>query len=288
MTPEHIKKAQVQSDLLRETAVHEYVANQQTAEAREEFERMLESDAHLQLAVGEERTLRELLSNSHSDGLPEVGSDVVKMDNFAQLLDRIEAHEEPATTGSGIAVGAVGTFGSFDKLSDNAPTNSIAANSKQSPKIPQNLLNFNEATRKTNRKPTTGRRWTCWDYSVAASVASIALAASLLMNDQYLNEPRYTTLSSTPEEQTGQIDNQINFGALVAQQKVVRIVTTELLSAVETEQLLQKYRLRLISGNAITKSLVVSSTTAFSSEVLDQLRQEPSFKRADIVAFDQD
>lgn len=241
-------------EILRDTAVYEYVANQQSAETRRDFEQELSDDPELRTAVESEHRLRTLLTSDSGD--TKFLESQTAMGNFDALLDRIDG---------------------VNQSSDS-------------------MAKVVELHQPLEQQPSTPARsrWSCWEYSVAASIASITLASGLLFNDQQLNQPRYTALSQQPPSLAGingdgtESSAQIDFGALVKQQKVATIVTAWQFSPTEAEKLLASYDLQLISGNAITNTLVVRTEAAFDNQALRTFSQDARIESIDIVSFAQD
>ena len=181
-------KLQDKSALLREIAIIDYVADNQSAAVRRNFENAMQQDESLRKAVADEQQFRA--------GMQEVGQlKPVSMSNFDALLARVDEYEKlDSSRESGLIDNAAGQVG--------FTTSSVTDLSAQTSSVVKSI-----SPRWSNR------------YSIAASIAVMAIAFGGFYSSMLA--PNFDTLSSEPASA------EVKFAELSEQGRLAKVVLSD-------------------------------------------------------------
>ena len=241
------------SALLREIAIVDYVANNQSEAARRNFEIAMEQDAALREAVIEEQRFRA--------GMQEVCSlEPVSMSNFDSLLTRVDEYEadeiELASKEEGSHVDT------FTELSSDS--NSLEQ------------MDTNSLERANNVIEATPSRWTN-RYSIAASIAVLAMMFGGFYSSMLA--PNYDTLSSKSASA------EIKFAELSEQGRLAKVVLSDKIVQSDVSEILKAYDLETFESGAPAKTFYVVANKALSAKNLENMRADSRIQQVDIFTI---
>ncbi len=248
------------SVLLREIAIVDYVADNQSETARRNFESAMELDASLRAAVIEEQRFRA--------NMEEVGFlEPVSMSNFDSLATRIDQYEadqndsSDSSLNSGLKDQSTRQEGSASDVMSDLPEHSNTSESVSSPKPISNVV-----------KPISPR-WTN-RYSIAASLAVFAMVFGGFYSNMLA--PNFDTLSSKPASA------EIKFAELSEQGRLAKVVLSDKIAQSDISEVLTTYNLQTFESGAPAKTLYVVASEALSKKDLESMQADFRIQQVDI------
>jgi len=237
-----------QSEILRDTAVFEYVAGDKSNGAKQEFERRLADDVELQREVAIERALRKTIAES---GKARDQESTVSMDNFDALLSRIDSAE----------------------LSRN--------NSAETETIIDNTSTNKEQSEKKNSDNVVYARFGLKQLAAVASIAAVALVSVSFFGD--ISEPKFETLSSSEQSSTALL--QDSFSELVEQRRLAKLVLSEPGDVEAVKQLLAGYQLESLDATPQRGAIVVKAARSIDQQMMAGWLADQRVVSVEIIKF---
>ncbi len=236
----------------RETMVVDYVAGRLSGSARAQFESKLATDAELREAVEFEQQLRLRASQALASS-----PDTQASDNFAELLERIEAHEQVERDLNTAAPGSSVQNSASTKSSTTGEKGAISHISKHRATI----------------------------IPLAASVAMVGVLVTLLvkpLSQQHL-EPNFQGLS---DGSTKVNSEPLNLTSLASQGRIAKVVLAERLEDTEVAEMLAAYQLQLLSLAPEQNALIVLADQQIDLSMLKGINNDSRIGSIDLVSYE--
>ena len=236
-------KLQDKSALLREIAIIDYVADNQSAAVRRNFENAMQQDESLREAVAAEQQFRA--------GMQEVGQlEPVSMSNFDALLARVDEYEKSdASCKSGLIDNAIGQEGFTSSAVADFSTQTSSVLKSVSP------------------------RWNT-RYSIAASIAVMAIAFGGFYSSMLA--PNFDTLSSEPASA------EVKFAELSEQGRLAKVVLSDKFAQSDVSDILKDYELKTFESGAPDNTLYVFADEAISEKNLANMKADIRIQQIDV------
>jgi len=230
-----MKNSKSETSIIKDIAVFDYVAGQQSDDVRKNFENLLEQDEGLLQEVAIEEQLRSTLEQ-------DVGvksSEPVPMSNFDALLERIDNQSS--------------------ELVDTVSTDTSSAG-------------YSSSANSVVVGPWAWQK----QFNIAASFAVLAMIGFIGFNQT--TEPNFITLSNQSASA------EIDFNALVDDQKLVKLELAAGLAPSDIDELLKGYQLRSIQSGTLGQVILVSASQSVDAEQIADWIADTRINNAALVS----